>query len=124
MRLFAARLFVRDLTSALEFYSGKLNLTLLAGSEELGYLVLDAGSIQLVVEGVSLDAPEEEQELIGRFSGLSFVVTDISKAVNELAGRGVLFMHEPEEQSWGGLLATFIDSAGNELQLVQYKDAA
>jgi catechol 2,3-dioxygenase-like lactoylglutathione lyase family enzyme len=32
---------------------------------------------------------------------------------------GVAFTGLPEQQSWGGILATLRDPAGNELQLVQ-----
>lgn len=42
----------------------------------LGYCVFDAGNTQLVVESVPPDAPEEDQVLVGRFTGLSFAVAD------------------------------------------------
>jgi uncharacterized glyoxalase superfamily protein PhnB len=37
----------------------------------------------------------------------------------ELSALGVAFTGLPEQQDWGGILATLRDPAGNELQLVQ-----
>jgi len=37
-----------------------------------------------------------------------------------VVGMSVRFPGAPEAQSWGGLLATLRDPAGNEIQLVQY----
>lgn len=45
--------------------------------------------------------------------------------VNDLAqeAKGVAFSGAPEPQAWGGTLATFMDPAGNRLQLVQQRAA-
>jgi uncharacterized glyoxalase superfamily protein PhnB len=78
----------------------------------------------LVVEAVATDAPQDEEVLVGRFTGLSFTVTDIQAEFSNLVSRGVVFTGSPERQAWGGTLATLRDPAGNELQLVQYANAA
>lgn len=75
--------------------------------------------MSLVVEHVDADAPAEDQALIGRFTGLSFDVADVQSKYAELASLGVAFSGLPEQQSWGGILATLRDPSGNELQLVQ-----
>ena len=123
MKLAAARLFVRDLEEARAFYEQKLALRVRAASTEAGYLVFETQSCDLIVERVSPDAPHEELALVGRFSGLSFSVPNIESLCEELAARGVRFTGLPQRQPWGGTLATLLDPAGNELQLVQYPGA-
>jgi predicted enzyme related to lactoylglutathione lyase len=124
MNLSTARVFVRDLPSAHAFYGQAMGLRLQAGGPESGFCVYAAGNCQLVVEAVATDAPQDEQVLVGRFTGLSFTVTDIQAEYRNLSSRGVVFTGAPERQAWGGTLATLRDSAGNELQLVQYANAA
>jgi len=119
MRLDTARVFVKDMSSAKSFYANLLGLPLKVDGERLGYCVFGAGAMELVVESVPDDAPEEERLLVGRFTGLSFTVPDLRARYAELLSRGVVFSGEPERQAWGGTLATFVDPAGNELQLVE-----
>lgn len=119
MKLNTARIFVRDMVQAQSFYARTLGLTPIAFSAEHGYCVFDAGGVQLVVEVVPADAPQEEQELVGRFTGLSFTVVDVEQAYRSLLAEGVEFTGAPERQAWGGTLATLRDPAGNELQIVQ-----
>ena len=124
MKLSAARVFVRDLAPSLQFYAGLLGLPLKAGGAGQGFLVLDLGGVDLVVESVPLDAPADEQILVGRFTGLSFAVQDMLASHAQLSAVGVRFTGAPELQAWGGILATFSDPEGNEMQLVQLPGAA
>lgn len=77
MNLRAARVFVRSLAEARTFYANALGLPIEAEDLEVGFLVFGAGNCQLVIEPVALDAPPEDQALVGRFTGLSFSVSDI-----------------------------------------------
>lgn len=124
MELSAVRLFVRDLAGALTFYQHVLGLRLVHGGVAAGYCVFAVGGCQLVVEPVARNAPEDEQVLVGRFTGLSFAVADVAAEHARLVALGVPFPGPPEAQPWGGILATFRDPAGNELQLVQAPGAA
>ena len=119
MKLSAVRIFVRDLESAQAFYRDVLGLKLRGGSPTTGYCVFESGEAHVVVESVPDEAPPDEQVLVGRFTGLSFAVNNISVTYEQLLSRNVTFTGAPEAQSWGGVLATFKDPAGNELQLVQ-----
>jgi len=119
MQLHTARIFVRDLADASRFYEEVLGLPLTADGREQGFCVFDAGPMSLVVESVEEDAPAEDRMLVGRFTGLSFDVADIQSKYRELSSLGVAFSGLPEQQQWGGILATLRDPAGNELQLVQ-----
>jgi len=120
MNLSAARVFVRNIAEAKEFYAECLALSLQVDGSEYGYCVFSAGQTDLVVELVGPDAPEDDQALVGRFTGLSFSVDDIEATHQQLVSAGVQFNGAPEKQQWGGWLATFKDTSGNEIQLVQY----
>lgn len=119
LNLNTARIFVRDITRAREFYAGTLGLKVNAHNLAQGYCVLSAGNCELVLEAVAFDAPAEEQRLVGRFTGLSFQVPSVHVAHQDFVTRGVVFTGPPERQSWGGTLATLQDPDGNELQIVQ-----
>lgn len=71
------------------------------------------------LRGPARDAPSDDLDLVGRFTGLSFTVADMQSKYAEMLANGVTFAGQPERQVWGGILATFKDPAGNELQLVQ-----
>jgi predicted enzyme related to lactoylglutathione lyase len=118
MHLAAARIFVRDIDEAIAFYSGRLGLKIEVVDAERGFCMFDTGETKLIVEVV--DAQDDEsKELVGRFTGLSVAVADIQAKHHELHAAGVEFSGTPEQQYWGGWLATFKDPSGNGLQLVQ-----
>lgn len=119
MNLNTARVFVSDIAQARDFYGQTIGLKLKAESLANGYCVFDAGNCELVVESVASDAPQHEQALVGRFTGLSFRVPSIHVAYQDLVAKGVVFTGAPERQPWGGTLATFRDPEGNEFQIVQ-----
>ncbi len=113
------RVFVKDVAEAKAFYGDRLGLKVNLGDLEHGVCIFDAGGVLLVVETVPEEAPADEQILVGRFTGISFAVDDIRAKHQDLLASGVEFSGKPEQQYWGGWLATFRDPAGNELQLVQ-----
>jgi predicted enzyme related to lactoylglutathione lyase len=120
MNLSAIRLFVRELIPAKAFYEGTLGLTLMKDGSEHGFYAFQSNGIDIIVEVVHHEAPQDEQILVARFAGISFAVANIQTEYQRLKSEGVLFTGEPEEQFWGGWLATFEDPAGNQLQLVQH----
>jgi catechol 2,3-dioxygenase-like lactoylglutathione lyase family enzyme len=117
LNLNTARVFVRDMAGAREFYGRKIGLRLKAENLANGYCVFDAGNCELVVESVAAGAPPDEQALVGRFTGLSFLVPSVHVAHQDLVAKGVVFTGAPERQHWGGTLATFRDPDGNEFQI-------
>lgn len=119
MQLDSVRLFVTDIQSARQFYAELLALPLVADGSRHGYCVLQCGTVQLVLETVPPDAPAADQALVGRFTGLSFTVADAAATCAAWTARGVRFTSLPEQQFWGGILATFVDPSGNQLQIVQ-----
>jgi catechol 2,3-dioxygenase-like lactoylglutathione lyase family enzyme len=119
MNLNTARIFVRDIVRARDFYVRRLGLAIHAENLARGYCVFDAGNCQLVVEAVAPEAPPQEQALVGRITGLSFLVASIHVTGQDLAAKGVAFSAAPERQFWGGTLATLRDPDGNEFNVVE-----
>lgn len=119
MELSATRIFVRDIAAAKQFYEQQLGLPLKADGNRDGYCVFKLGDVDLVIEVVADDAPQDDQALVGRFTGLSFKVDDIVAKHLALQAAGVRFTGAPEKQFWGGVLATFEDPSGNALQIVE-----
>lgn len=120
MKITAVRIFVEDLGAARRFYAEKLGLTIQFDGSDHGYCVFKAGPVDLVIEVVAADAPDDDRALVGRFSGLSFAVQDAEATYRQLSSQGVSFTGLPELQTWGGTLATLTDPSGNALQIVQY----
>tara|TARA_Y100000996_G_scaffold352049_1_gene291521 strand:+ start:1850 stop:2206 length:357 start_codon:yes stop_codon:yes gene_type:complete len=50
---------------------------------------------------------------------LNFEVDNIIELSNKLLANNISFLREPEEEHWGGMVATFFDPDGNILQLLQ-----
>ena len=119
MQLDSVRVFVADLDAARPFYADLLGLPLVADGRQHGYCVFQAGAVQLVVESVPAVAPDDDKAMVGRFTGLSFTVADAVATCQAWTARGVQFTGPPERQFWGGILATFLDPSGNQLQIVQ-----
>ena len=46
-------------------------------------------------------------------------VSDIQRLHRELTAKGVPFLRPPEQEHWGGWVATLSDPDGNTLQLIQ-----
>jgi predicted enzyme related to lactoylglutathione lyase len=119
MNLSAVRVFVRDVAEAKTFYAERLGLKATLADLDHGVCIFDGGGTQLIIESVPEEAAADERTLVGRFTGLSFGVDDIVVKHRDLLALGVEFSGAPEQQYWGGWLATFKDPSGNELQLVQ-----
>jgi len=115
------RIFVADLANAIPFYSEILGLPVIDSDIETGYAVLDAGGITIILE-LDDEADDEEETLVGVFTGVSFAVNDIYAAHKLLVEKGVHFDEPPASQPWGGILGHFSDPDRNVLTLVQYPE--
>jgi predicted enzyme related to lactoylglutathione lyase len=129
-RLIVARVFVRDWPRAVAFYRDTLGIPVAYESEEFGWAQLATGEAQLALERFTPETPErgstaanEEEQLVGRFLGVSLAVSDIDASYRELTSRGVSFLAPPERMPWGGVLAHLRDPDGNVLTLVGRRPA-
>jgi predicted enzyme related to lactoylglutathione lyase len=116
VRVTYVNVFVRDLDRALAFYRDALGLELQYAAPEHGYASLAAGPIRL---GIGVVGPEQE-ELVGRHSGVGFEVDDLAAEHRRLVALGVTFPMAPARQPWGATMALVADPDGN----VHYLDQA
>ncbi|MBE9032932.1 VOC family protein [filamentous cyanobacterium LEGE 11480] len=113
----AVRIFVTDIRQAQDFYCNTLGWEATAIEPSGSFLLFKVGGVDLVVENVKGDI-QAEQNLVGRFTGVSFTVEDIQATYEALSAKGVEFVQTPEKQAWGGTIASFVDHDRNGITLV------
>lgn len=99
------------------FYIETLGLT--PRSDREHFVNFDWGAQRLTVsvhEGVSGAARDPLRLMI------NLGVDDIHAAAARLSSNGLKFTRTPEQEPWGGWVATFHDPDGNTLQLLQTAD--
>ena len=119
MQIAYVNVFVSDLERALEFYEAKLGLELEHSAPEHGYASLSAGPVRL---GLAV-AGADQQDLLGRHSGVGLAVSDLEAEYTRLSGLGVTFTMPPSKQPWGGFMALAVDPDGNVFYLDQIASA-
>ena len=103
-----------DLEKMFRFYNDVLQLPL--HSRHLDFIAFELGEVRFNiglhdrVSGASKD-PYRCMPHLG--------VDDIHGMAARLTEAGVEFIRQPEQESWGGWVATFRDPDGNTLQLLQ-----
>lgn len=115
MEIAYVNIFVTDLNQAVEFYQGKLGLSLDFSSPEHGYASFSAGPIRL---GLAVPG-KEESHLIGRHTGVGLNVEDLESVHKRLSALNVKFTQPPTRQPWGGFMALLADPDGNIFYLDQ-----
>lgn len=79
--------------------------------------------LTLMVPGAPAQDPESAEQLKsllakGVLIGCTFTVEDCHAAFEELSGRGVTFIHEPQQKPWG-VSALFRDDSGTWHEILQ-----
>jgi predicted enzyme related to lactoylglutathione lyase len=139
IRIANAQLWVHDQEEALAFYTKKLGMEVRADVTlpELGdfrWLTVgpagqpDVSIVLMAIPGPPVMEPETAEQvrnLMGKgFAGTIFLTTDDCQAsYEELKGRGVEFVEEPEERPYG-IDSSFRDPSGNHLRLTQVREIA
>lgn len=118
MQISYVNVFVSELARSVEFYEGKLGLSLQFSSPEHGYASFSAGAMTL---GIAL--PGDKKELIGRHTGIGVAVSDLQAEYARLLALGVNFTMPPTKQPWGGFMALIADPDGNVFYLDQVSAA-
>lgn len=109
--LYSVAIFVHDIERAIVFYRDVLGLPL-RSQGSFGAEFLD-GETRL---GVHPAIHDEAKALVGRHTGLTFQVEHLLHCCGDLHARGVRFVNEPTQQSWG-IMAMIADPDGNVLAL-------
>ena len=134
-----AQLWVHDQDEALSFYTGKLGWEVRSDVTipEMGNFrwlaVGPAGQPEVSVVLMAIPGPpvfepettEQVRDLMAKgAAGTIFLSTDDCRAsYEELKGRGVDFVDEPEERPYG-IDSSFRDPSGNHLRLTQVREVA
>ncbi len=109
--LHSVAIFVHDIARAIEFYRDKLALPLTKqGSFGAEFLEGDAHV------GVHPAVHPDSVALVGRHTGITLFMPGLLHYCGELHERGVRFVAEPTQQTWG-IMAMVADPDGNVLAL-------
>jgi lactoylglutathione lyase len=113
--LYSVAIFVHDIGRAVDFYRDALGLPLTKqGSFGAEFL---EGETHV---GVHPAIHPEAKSLVGRHTGITLYVPDLLHFCGVLHDRGVRFITEPTQQSWG-IMAMVADPDGNRLALWEDK---
>jgi uncharacterized glyoxalase superfamily protein PhnB len=133
-----AQLWVHDQDEALAFYTEKLGFEVRSDATlpEMGnfrWLAVappgqDVSIVLMAIPGAPVmdsETGDQVRELMAKgFAGTVFLTTEDCRAsYEELKGRGVEFVEEPEERPYG-VDAGFRDPSGNHLRLTQVREEA
>ena len=138
-RIASAQVWVHDQDEALAFYTEKLGMEVHSDVTvpELGnfrWLAVgpagqgDVSIVLMAIPGPPVmdpDTAEQVRTLMAKgFAGTIFLTTDdVHAAYEELRGRGVEFVEQPEERPYG-IDSGFRDPSGNHLRLTQVRETA
>jgi catechol 2,3-dioxygenase-like lactoylglutathione lyase family enzyme len=139
IKISTAQLWVHDQDEALAFYTKKLGMEVRSDVTlpELGNFrwltVAPAGQPDIAIVLMAIPGPpvmdaetaEQVRSLMAKgFAGTVFLTTDdIHASFEELKGRGVEFVEEPEERPYG-IDSGFRDPSGNSFRLTQVREIA
>ena len=99
--------FVNQFDECLDFFSDKLGFTPVTLDRQFGYASFNTGTISFAIVAT------DDDSLVGRHTGVAFLVTDVDEAFQALTARGVKFAMDPTDQPWGGRIALMLDPVGN-----------
>jgi catechol 2,3-dioxygenase-like lactoylglutathione lyase family enzyme len=139
MKIATAQLWVHDQDEALAFYTQKLgfearaDVTLPEMGDFRWLTVGPAGQPEVAIVLMAIPGPpvmdaetaEQVRTLMAKgFAGTIFLTTDdVHAAYEELKGRGVDFVEQPEERPYG-IDSSFRDPSGNNIRLTQVRELA
>jgi len=133
------QLWVHDQDDALAFYTHKLGMEVrsdvtVAEMGDFRWLAVGpVGQPEVAIVLMAIPGPplmdsktsEQVQNLMAKgFAGTIFLATeDCQVAYEDLKGRGVEFVEQPEERPYG-IDASFRDPSGNHIRLTQVREPA
>jgi catechol 2,3-dioxygenase-like lactoylglutathione lyase family enzyme len=139
MKIANVQLWVHDQDAALAFYTQKLGMEVrmdvtIPEMENFRWLTVGpAGQEDVAISLMAIPGPpvmdnataDEVRALMGKgFAGTVFLTTDDCRAeYEELRGRGVDFVEQPEERPYG-IDCAFRDPSGNNIRLTEVREMA
>lgn len=121
-------LVVKDYDEAIEFYTKKLNFTLVEDSyqpeqDKRWVVVSPPGSVGTTLLLAKASKPEQEVFIGNQTGGRVFLFLNTDnfwRDYNEMLSKGIEFVREPKEQTYG-IVAVFKDLYGNLWDLLELK---
>ena len=139
MKIASAQLWVHDQDEALAFYTEKVGMEVRADVTvpEMGnfrWLTIgpagqtDVSIVLMAIPGppvMDAETAEQVRGLMAKgFAGTIFLTTDdVHSSYEELKGRGVDFVEQPEDRPYG-IDSAFRDPSGNNIRLTQVREFA
>jgi catechol 2,3-dioxygenase-like lactoylglutathione lyase family enzyme len=119
-------LVVRDYDEAIDFYTRKLNFTLLddtyqAAQDKRWVVVAPPGSNETTLLLAKASNPEQEAHIGSQTGGRVFLfmnTDDFWRDYNEMISKGIEFVREPKKEEYG-MVAVFKDLYGNLWDLLE-----
>jgi metallothiol transferase len=105
--------YVSNLGKAKRFYEEILGLE--KKYEYSSYVGFECGGVEIGL----IPKPKEEQKTSETSPSVEFLVDNVDKVYKELKSKGVKFIKELHDETWGGRQATFTDLDGNVLEIAQ-----
>jgi len=106
-------LYVSDLKRAAKFYEETLGLE--KKYEFSSYVGFECGGVEIGL----IPKPKDAHIVSAASPSVEFLVDNVDKARSELERKGVKFVKELHDETWGGRQATFTDPDGNILEVAQ-----
>lgn len=122
-------LVVKEYDEAIEFYTKKLNFTLVEDTyqpeQDKRWVVVSPPGSDGTTILLARASKTEQEAFIGNQAGgrvfLFLSTDDFWRDYNEMISKGIEFVREPKEQVYG-IVAVFKDLYGNLWDLVQFKE--
>jgi catechol 2,3-dioxygenase-like lactoylglutathione lyase family enzyme len=119
-------LVVRDYDEAIDFYTNKLNFTLIEDTyqpeqNKRWVVVAPPGSKETALLLARASKPEQEKYIGAQTGGRVFLFLnsdDFWRDYNDMISKGIEFVREPKKESYG-MVAVFKDLYGNLWDLLQ-----
>jgi catechol 2,3-dioxygenase-like lactoylglutathione lyase family enzyme len=106
-------LYVTDLKKSARFYEETLGLE--KKYEFSSYVGFECGGLEIGL----IPTPEGKFQKSGTSPSIQFLVDDVNRTYSELKRKGVKFIKELHDETWGGKQATFTDPDENVLEIGQ-----
>lgn len=121
-------LVVKDYDEAIEFYTKKLNFIVVEDTyqpeqDKRWVVIAPPGSVGTTILLARASKTEQEQFIGNQAGGRVFLflnTDDFWRDYNEMISRGIEFVREPKDQSYG-MVAVFKDLYGNLWDLLELK---
>lgn len=137
LKIASAQVWVHDQDAALDFYTNKVGMSVqsdvtLAEMGNFRWLAVspagqpDVSIVLMAIPGPPVfddETAEQVRVLMGKgaATGLFLTTDDCRATYEELKGRGVEFIDEPEDRPYG-IDAGFRDPSGNHIRLTELKE--